>query len=97
MSNVSIQLNLSKDTGRCLMAEHGGADFWFDKQQIVSWSVEGGMVSIELDEKAWQRRLRTIHPVETPNVVTKTRKCLCCGKTFQAEKQMFVCTSLQAH
>jgi ribosomal protein S27AE len=93
VSSISIQLKLSKDTGRYLVAAHDGADFWFDKQQVASWHVEDDMVSIELEERAWQRRLHNVHPVETETVVLKTRKCLCCGNTFQAEKNLFVCVS----
>jgi len=91
VSNISIQLKLSKDTGRYLVAAQDGADFWFDKQQVASWSVEGDTVSIELEERAWTRRLRAVGQVETEAVITKSRKCLCCGKTFQAEKNLFVC------
>lgn len=93
MSNICIQLKLSKDTGRYLVADHDGADFWFDKQQVAAWLVEDGQVLIELEERAWQRRLHATRAIEPKTVETKPRKCLCCGRTFEAEKNLFVCVS----
>ena len=92
MSNVNIQLKLVKDTGRYLVAEQDGSDFWFDKETLVFWQAEEDEVSITLDSKSWTRRLRNAQLNAEPKPETRTRKCLCCGAPFQAEKMIFVCS-----
>jgi hypothetical protein len=92
MSNISIQLKLVKDTGRYLVAEQDGSDFWFDKETLAFWQAEENEVSITLDSKSWTRRLRNAQLNAEPKPETRTRKCLCCGAPFQAEKMIFVCS-----
>ena len=90
MSTVNVQLQLVKDTGRYLVAHQGGPDFWFDKETLPGWRVEGDELFVEITEKAWTRRQRAVREVEPP-VETKVRKCLCCSKPFAAEKNQYVC------
>ena len=92
MSGISLQLKLVKDTGRYLVTDYEGRQFWFDKQQIIDWRVDNGQAQIDVEETAWQRRLRNIqvHPAE-PAIALKARKCLCCGAKFEAEKNIYVC------
>ncbi len=90
MASITVKLDFKRDTGRYLVADRTGREYWFDKQKLGGWSIDRDAVEIQIEEEAWTRRLRA-ERAEPEVVVHKTRICLCCRKAFGAERTMYVC------
>ena len=97
VGTVSVALCMKKDTGRYLVGEHDGREFWFEKAKLEAWSVEPRGLQITIDESAWERRTRAGRTAPAPAATAfKTRKCLCCKQPFAAERVQYVCTPCKA-
>ena len=96
MGNVSLQMDLVRDTGRYLVASQDGLEFWFDKQLEQNWTVKDMQLFITISAKKWDRRMKTVRIVE-PAVPTTAKKCLCCKTPFQAEKKPVCLLAMQIH
>ncbi len=92
MDTVTVTLHFGRDTGRYLVGDLSGREYWFDKGKLTAWSTDQRSLVVTLDEAAWEKRVRAERP-EPAVVIHKTRKCLCCRQEFGAERFMFVCST----
>lgn len=90
-TTVRVQLKFVRETGEYIIAKDDtGKERWFDRRKIISSVIGRGTVTVILDRKSWARRLASMSP-KAPSSEKKDRKCLNCGHTFPAEKNIYIC------
>lgn len=102
MDTITIKMKLLRESGHYVIGFKGDRERWFDTRKIISFSIYGKTLSVTLQKKDWERRLRADKAndqcksevavtKEKKRTTKETRNCLLCKHPFPKEKNIYIC------